>query len=235
MPSLFTNLANENSKALLNQLLQCPDDDHKQYRQVMYDLGIELSLAIRSSLAQLPGEHELLIGCTVEDADFLASGLITGLESVKKNKVSLACFWNKSSYSPCGLDEYEIAPVFKSYEEPVADSECMLIIVKSIISGACVVATNLTRLITSRNPSRIFVTAPVMLKGAESRLEQHFDADIVSRFEYTTFRIDDEKEGSIVKPGIGGNVYYRYGLKDEATKNRFVPEIVKRRREAVAI
>jgi hypothetical protein len=235
MPSLFSDLASENSKALLSQLLQCPDADYEQYRRIMYDLGIELSLAIGSSLAQLSGEHEILIGCTVEDADFLASGLITGLERAGKSKVSLACFWNKSSYSPCGLEEYEIAPVFKSYEEAVADSECTLIVVKSIISGACVVATNLTRLISSRNPSRIFVTAPVMLKGAESRLERHFDADIVSRFEYISFRIDDEKEGSIVKPGIGGNVYYRYGLKDEGTKNRFVPEIVKRRREAVAI
>jgi hypothetical protein len=68
----------------------------------------------------------------------------------------------------------------------------------------------LAMLIDDVIPSRVFVAAPVMLKGAEERLASEFPWEISSRFEYRMFAIDDEKdEEENVLPGIGGSVYER--------------------------
>jgi hypothetical protein len=110
--------------------------------------------------------------------------------------------------------------------------DAVLIVVKSIISGACVVKTNLASLIDEALPLRVIVAAPVMLKGAEQRLASEFPQSMSSRFEYFAFAIDDEKgSDDNVVPGIGGSVYERLGFGD---KTAYIPEIVKeRRRRAV--
>lgn len=232
MRESFTGYATAQAKSLLDQLLACHEDDFKTYQDVMRQLGHELG---KTLLEQLKGKEsqEILLACTVEDADFLAKGLLSELEN-SEFLVRLACFWNEKTFSPHGYEDFEMAPIIKAYEEPLSGEKSTLVIVKSIISGACVVATNITHLISERDPDDIFVCAPVMLAGAETRLHKHFDRKVVSKFRYLTFRVDAEKDGEIIKPGIGGNVYARYGFTDEKRKNHILPKLVAERRELIA-
>ncbi len=170
---------------------------------------------------------KLCVACTVEDADFLAKGIIDSLSDLYSD-ISLACFWNQHQQA------LSIAPIIKKYCEPTVNNANVLVIVKSIISSACVVKTNLTNLIQDSEPNRIFVVAPVMHCDAQEKLNKEFPAIIAEKFEYIYFAIDDEMEanGNLV-PGIGGNVYQRLGFKDQDNKNKFIPKLVKERRESL--
>ena len=69
-----------------------------------------------------------------------------------------------------------------------------------------------------------------MYKDAQKSLEKDFPTEISNKFRFLTFAIDTVKtsEGNIV-PGIGGLVYPKLGLGDSNEKNKYTPEIVKRR------
>jgi hypothetical protein len=108
------------------------------------------------------------------------------------------------------------------------------LVIKSIISSVCVVRTNITELVYDRNPSRVLIFAPVVLKGADEKLRQELDDDVSRRFEFYWFAEDDEKQGENVVPGIGGQVYERLGIGTRADKNRFTPELVRERRRVIA-
>jgi len=226
----LTTYASPAAQLLLDRLtIQNTSSD--SYREAMTFLGHELSNIIGSQLAEL-GEKPICIACTVEDADFLATGIIEGLlfHGISADKIRLACFWNER-VDPFQMEELSIAPILKKYIEPIDLNESLLVVVKSIISGACVVKTNLSTLIEDSNPIRVIVAAPVMYKGAEERLGREFGDTVASRFEYVTFAVDDERQGKEVVPGIGGSVYERLGFQGQADKNSYLPEIVKRRRE----
>jgi len=234
MTRIYTAYAENDEviKGFLNQLIDdstFPED----YRKVNNQLGHCLGQLL---INQYSGENiELYIACTVEDADFLAKGIIDVAESSGKfGTVKLACFWNER-VNLWGQPEMSVAPIKKRYREP-SSGECdqVLVIVKSIISSACVVKTNLTNLINEMNPQRIAIVAPVMLEGAEEKLEQEFESTIVQRFEYYAYAKDDQKDdiGNVL-PGIGGNVYERLGLGSQDEKNKRIPDIVKRRRSSL--
>lgn len=194
----------------------------KDYSEALYQLGKELGGIL---ITQITGEHQrICVACTVEDADFLAKGIIESL-SVLSADISLACFWNQRQQA------LSIAPIIKKYREPAVSNANIVIIVKSIISGACVVKTNLTSLIQEVDPERIFVVAPVMHADAQKKLNSEFPNTIVDKFNYIYFAVDDEKQanGNLV-PGIGGNVYQRLGFIDQDDKNKFIPQLVKARR-----
>ena len=178
----------------------------------------------------------ICIVCTVEDADFLAKGLLETLAvaGVDASRLKLVCFWNERvrRFTGDDHDSFDIAPIIKQYREDFDLNDAVLVVVKSIISGSCVVKTNLAALIDHVVPQRIIVAAPVMLLGAESRLAEQFPLSTSKRFEYLTFAIDDEKgEDDNVVPGIGGSVYERLGFAD---KTSYVPELVKQRRRGLA-
>ena len=107
-----------------------------------------------------------------------------------------------------------------------------MIIVKSIISGACVVKTNLTRVISFAKPKEIFVVSPVII-GAEDRLAREFPEEVSSKFKFVHFATDTEKDadGENIRPGIGGSVYELLRLGDGHSKNNYMPSIVKQRRK----
>jgi hypothetical protein len=46
------------------------------------------------------------------------------------------------------------------------------------------------------------------------------------------FASDKEKKGDSVIPGIGGSVYELLGFKNSEDKNKYMPTIVKERRES---
>lgn len=198
------------------------------YREAMRKLGVHLA---ESMLPRLKAQSakDICVICTVEDADFLARGLIEELESRSVgSRTRMICMWNERLKS----EGVSISPVLRTYEESFDRNDSVFIIVKSIISGACVVKTNLTKAISSANPKRIFVVSPVMLKGAEDRLSREFPTEIVDKFEFIHYATDSQKsnDGEEVLPGIGGSVYELLGFGNSKEKNKYVPEIVRERR-----
>ena len=69
--------------------------------------------------------------------------------------------------------------------------------------------------------------APVMYKDGVPNLMKEFPQDIVERFHFVTFAVDEDgtPEGEVV-PGIGGMVYRRLGLGDINAKNSYIPQMV---------
>ena len=226
----WTNLADESVKRLLDSLSTC---SVPEYRETMFSLGSKLAEALYADLNRSGLlDYDVCVACSVEDADYLARGVMHKLDEQLPRKSLLACFWNQKTFAPEGFESLEIAPILKQYCEPFRPDKCVLVVVKSIVSGACVVATNLNNLITDTKPKKIYVLAPVMLAGSEARLQEHFPSEVVCRFNYIRFAVDRGRdERGWVVPGIGGSVYERYGLGDEREKNLIMPEIVRIRRK----
>lgn len=230
----YTQYATKDVCNLLNKLADI-STPIEAYQDTMYRLGRNLAGEILSTLNKTEPDAEICIACTVEDADFLAKGIIDVLEDEQRfQAVRFACFWNER-LTPFGVKEASIAPILKKYREPFQSDNQYLVVVKSIISGACVVKTNLTNLIEDSDPRKILIVAPVILEGADQRLAAEFSSSIISRFEYRFYAIDDQKgENDNVIPGIGGSVYERLGFGSQQEKNRIVPQLVKTRREQLA-
>lgn len=229
MSRTFTAFATQDTEArtLVNELPRLKGDI-EGYREMMRKLGTHLADCILPQLLS-QSVKDICVICTVEDADFLARGVIEELESKSfRHNTRMICMWNHRVKN-AGVS---ISPVLRTYEEEFDKNDTVFIIVKSIISGACVVKTNLTKAITSANPKRVFVVAPVMLVGAEKRLSNEFPDGISDKFEFVHFATDTEKspDGEEVIPGIGGSVYELLGLGDGVAKNKYIPEIVRERR-----
>ncbi len=222
----YTELADTETKNFLDKLAD-KSTSPEAYRSVMFNLGVKLGNSI---LRSINSQSNVYVACTVEDADFLAKGILTTLEP-KVSKLAFACFWNQR-FSPFEINELKVAPILKKYQEPVNnDIVQYLIVIKSIISGACVVRTNLTNLIQKIEPEKIIIAAPVIYKTAEEKLSSEFNKDIYSKFEFFYFAKDSTRDDKgIVLPGIGGSVYERLGFEGQDEKNRYIPEIVKSRR-----
>lgn len=211
-------------------ILQDRSSDTYAYRMAMTELGHLLGDVLAEQAFEA-GDH-VCLAMTVEDADYLGQGMLRSLEQAG-HRVSLACFWNDRS-SAFGLRWAKMAPVVQEYVEPL-DGVDHIVMLKSIISGSCVVRTNLLHLFDEIVPGRVHVAAPVMLDGADARLAEAFPAEIAERFQYWTFEVDtDRTEDGEVLPGIGGEVYGRLGLGDAATKNRIMPELLMQRSLATA-
>ncbi|MDR2331513.1 MAG: hypothetical protein LBE58_18085 [Comamonas sp.] len=204
-------------------------NDVNKYREAMHAIGKHLGDGVLSSFDTASTE-DICVVCTVEDADFLARGVIEALEGAGYGRrVHLICLWNERIKK----DGISASPVVKQYQEKFNEAEASFIIVKSIISGACVVKTNLTRVLSYSKPKTIFVAAPVLLQGAEERLSREFPEDIARRFNFVHFSTHTDKsaDGEEVIPGIGGSVYKLLGLGDSSSKNKYLPNIVKERRQ----
>lgn len=203
-------------------------EDISGYRDHMRRIGSHLILAVEEELRSIPKSREICVVCTVEDADYLARGVIDRLEQIGfGSRIRLLCLWNKD-IRESGI---RLSPIIKQYKEDFETKDPIFIIVKSIISGACVVKTNLSRALSQAEPIKIYVISPVILEGAEKRLESEFPSSISSKFKFVWFVSDKEKQGEAVIPGIGGSVYKLLGFKDSEEKNKYLPAIVKERRQ----
>jgi hypothetical protein len=200
-------------------------DSPEAYRHQMHEIGKHLADGVLKSLRST--DANICVVCTVEDADFLARGLIEKLEDRGYEKrIRLICLWNEKIRE----SNVSLSPIVKEYKEKLDSNKTDFIIVKSIISGACVVKTNLTKAISVAQPNQIFVAAPVLLVGAEARLVHEFPKTISNKFEFVHFAVDTEKDGENVIPGIGGSVYELLGLGNSKEKNKYVPKLIKERR-----
>ncbi len=226
MTRVYSSLVNEHIKVLLDTIAN-KSSEPTLYRETMTKIGMSLGNILVTEIDQ--EQSSLYLACTVEDADFLAKGILNSLEN-KLQKIAFACFWNQR-FSPFEVEDMKIAPIIKKYQEPTASHVNYLVIVKSIISGACVVRTNLVDLIQKIDPENIFIVAPVMYYDAEKKLENEFEKNIYDKFRFFYFAKDDERtsQGEVI-PGIGGMVYDRLGFQRQKGKNSYIPEIVKYRR-----
>jgi hypothetical protein len=226
MTRLYSDICNQDVQKLLETLAN-KNVNSDQYKETMTKLGSNLGKFLVSKINNK--NPDIYLACTVEDADFLAKGILSKLENYYHN-IGFACFWNKR-FSPFEIEDLKVAPILKKYQEPAHEQVQYLIVIKSIISGACVVRTNLVNLIQKIEPEKIFIVAPVIYKNAEQKLKDEFDENIYSKFEFFYFAKDDERtqEGEVI-PGIGGNVYLRLGFEGQDNKNEYIPEIVKKRR-----
>ncbi len=226
MTRTYSDLANSNVRYLLKTLAD-KSSEPNLYKETMYEIGTNFGESI---LSEINNQHcSLYLACTVEDADFLAKGILDRLENQVKS-LAFACFWNER-FSPFEIKDLKVAPIIKKYQEPSKKNVNYLVIVKSIISGACVVKTNLINLIQKIEPEKIFIVAPVMYHTAEEKLKNEFESEIYKKFQYFYFAKDDERtpEGEVI-PGIGGIVYDRLGFDGQYGKNSYTPKIVKSRR-----
>jgi hypothetical protein len=226
MTRTYSNLANTDVQALLSRLID-KGTVPALYRDTMTKLGSTFGDVLLNTIKD--DSVSVCLASTVEDADFLAKGILERLETRLKS-VTFACFWNQR-LSPFDVEDLQIAPILRKYQEPTATKIDFLIVVKSIISGACVVRTNLVELIQTIEPETIFVIAPVIHTQSEEKLKQEFDSDIYEKFQFLYFAQDSERnpDGEMI-PGIGGMVYDRLGFQDQDRKNQYTPEIVKSRR-----
>jgi hypothetical protein len=198
----------------------------EDYRVAMLALGQELGNNIVGKIHS--PDAKICLACTAEDADFLAVGIVGSLEAQGLSP-KLACFWNQRT-TPFGVSDIQVAPIIKKYREPFDSQTDILIVVKSIISGACVVKTNLKNLIQDITPQSIIIAAPVVYAGAEERLKDEFDRSVYEKFDFLYFAKDDErKDDGEVIPGVGGVVYDRLGFDGQDDKNRYMPKIVEER------
>lgn len=231
----FTDSADDSARSLLG-ILADKSSNEELYRTAMRRLGEALAQVIARNYASAC-QGNVYVVCTVEDADFLARGLLDGLvgSGVPSSQVRFACFWNERlrKFKNADRETLDIAPIVKQYKEPIDVSSTLLIMVKSIISGACVVKTNLSALVEHAMPRSVIVAAPVMVRGSQDKLASEFPSELADRFEYVTFAYDDPAAGSdhLVEPGIGGSVYKRLGMENKAS---YVPELVKRRRQSLS-
>jgi hypothetical protein len=226
MTRTYSSLTTQSDQICLNTLID-PATSVDRYREAMFALGVSLGEAILGRLKDI--NCNIYLACTVEDADFLAKGILKKLEHHSAS-LAFACFWNQR-LSPFEIEDLQIAPIIKKYQEPHHTTVNYLVVVKSIISGACVVRTNLMHLIQTIDPDSIFIAAPVIYDSAEDSLKQSFASSIYNKFEFFYFARDDERTaaGEVV-PGIGGMIYDRLGFSGQDDKNSYVPEIVKSRR-----
>jgi len=220
----YTFDARSDIKELLDMLL-IPDVDEGRYRGAMYALGVVMA---KNLLYKLDLSQSYCLASTAEDADFLAKGIIDTLTG-KVKKLSLVCFWNYHNTPFQGGES--TAPIIKKFIEAGAVEADNLIIVKSIISGSCVVKTNLTSLIQDMTPERIYILAPIMHMNADKKLKQEFPTNITDKFDFQ-YLAKDQKRDEVTRevlPGIGGNVYALLGFGDQKTKNKYTPQIVQDR------
>ena len=227
----FTSFAERDPavKPLLEQLIQPVEVvPSEPYQAAMRELGRCLSRSLLEQHAAALQEKDICLISTVEDADFLAAGILDGLveSGLPESRLFFQCYWNERVRE----GGVSITPVIRQYVEPFEQHKAAYIVVKSIISSGCVIRTNLTRALTGAEADSVYILSPVMVEGAQVRLTQEFPPELAARFSYIWFATDAATEGDIVTPGVGGLVYDRLGFDGEVGKNTHTPRIVKQRR-----
>jgi len=217
----YSSYASELVKGALSSLLSSksrPSD----YREAMSALGGYLGEMLSR---EIPRAANPLVVSTAEDADFLTSGLLSALERTHPSKVHAAVFWNNHYQIPGS----SVAPIVHEYIQPGFETADCLVVVKSVISGSCVVRTNILALIEKMNAESIYIVSPVMHSKSEQSLRSEFPTNIAARFKFIYFATDAVRNAhGEVQPGIGGQVYQLLGLTDQPARTGFMPELVKR-------
>ena len=223
MSRIYTSIATPEAQKQLNCLLQSSDVP-KLYQSAMKELGRLLAEAILPDFIKQKSTEAIVVS-TAEDADYLQYGVSATLKSNKVN-TKLAVFWNHHYQLP---SQTSVAPILHSFIQPNYEDIDNVIIVKSVMSGSCVVRTNLIEMLDKINKiNKIYILSPVAHEKSEQKLKDAFPKEISSKFEFICFAIDDRKnkEGEVV-PGIGGQIYNLLGLDNQPALTGYMPNVVK--------
>ena len=206
------------ARSLLDTLLSA--ESNVKYQETMTQLGVAFGQILGD---KIDSSSKCLVAATAEDADYLASGLIDGLKP--RHEIMAAIFWN-NHYS---IGNSSVAPIVHKYLQPGFETAKSLILVKSVLSGSCVVRANIIALLEKMDVEKIFIVAPVVHSKSEESLKSEFPETISSLFEFIYFAMDQVKdECGEVKPGIGGQIYELLGMKDQPAKTGYMPKLVER-------
>jgi len=219
VPREYSHYADDSAKEALENLLKSTQSP-EVYSQVMEGIGRLLGEVLNSKLGK---KSRCLVASTAEDADFLSKGLFKKVK--EQHETTAAIFWN-NHYS-INEDQDSIAPVVHRFLQEGFEDADEILIVKSIISGSCVVKTNLLELIGKVHPKRIHIVAPVMFEKSMESLKKEFPTEVSEKFDFTCFAVDKirEKDGT-VRPGIGGEVYGLLGLPDQPARIGYIPRFL---------
>lgn len=220
----YTSLATPQAKRHLQGLLDSVNDT-TAYREHMVALGKLLAATVTLSLSQKDNADTLIIS-TAEDADFLQCGVSKELYN-RGLSSKLAVFWNHHYQL---TDHSSVAPIVHKFIQSGYESATDIIIVKSIMSGSCVVRTNLIEMLDNiQNIDNIFILAPVAHQQSEEKLRAEFPLSISQKFKFICFAIDEKRDntGEVI-PGIGGQVYELLGLKDQPVLTAYMPHVVEK-------
>lgn len=223
-PRKFTEFATDEVQTWLSQIAD-RSTSVESYRRIMTYLGCELGKRLPFATAS---HEKVLIVATSEDADYLVTGYINALKEYGMD-YKLAIFWNHHYSLPNGSS---VAPITQRFIQNGFDDCSRVVILKSIVSGSCVIRTNLIALLDSLNIdsiSDIIIVAPVMYNESEANLKRDFPEAISSKFKFQTFAIDSTREkNGIVLDGIGEEVYERLGLENQPAlmQKGYMPELV---------
>lgn len=217
----FNKIASQAAKNSLENLLKSKGNT-SAYRANMIKLGELLGSQVVEYLSNHVSKDTLIIS-TAEDADFLQHGVSTALRSARI-RTKIAVFWN-NHYSTLGTS---VAPIVHSFIEKDYDKVSNIVIVKSVISGSCVVKTNLLELLdTLKTVNSIYIVSPVIHKNSERSLKKEFPEEISNKFVFVYFACDSEKNstGEVI-PGIGGQVYELLGISKQPVLTGYTPKVV---------
>ncbi|KJF77322.1 hypothetical protein UA45_13380 [Morganella morganii] len=218
----FSQYTSNDAKTSLCRLLQA-NISPEAYQTEMKNLGLLLGESLSHKLSH---SGTCLLVSTAEDADYLSLGVIERLQQY--HNIKIAVFWN-NHYSPVG--DISIAPIVHRYLDADYEKSTQLIIIKSIISGSCVVRTNILEVIEKIKAKSIYIVSPVMHEHAEEKLKNEFPVKISKKFQFIYFATDKERDNTTgeVIPGIGGVIYKKLGLTDQPSQTGFIPLLVKQR------
>lgn len=216
----YSRFADHIAKSALNNLLASTEAP-AQYQSAMRLLGKRLGEELNTIL---PSSAKCLLVSTAEDADYLSSSVLEALKL--KHKTHAAVFWNHHYSVPNG----SIAPVVHKYIQPGFEDADSLVVVKSVISGSCVVRTNILALIEKINVSKIYIASPVMHEKSEEALISEFPDEISQKFVFVYFAKDAKKDktsGEVI-PGIGGQIYKLLDIGVQPVQTGYIPSLVKK-------
>jgi Zn-dependent peptidase ImmA (M78 family) len=236
MTTVNCTYLDQSVKELLERLND-PANNSLSDDRAMYQLGRKLGeniLSLINSKFIGNGYKKVYIATTVEDADYLAKGILEVIDA-KISNLGFACFWNHR-FAPSGIKELMVAPIVEEYMEPICDHIDYLIVATSVVSDDCVLRTNLTHLVEKINPLHIIIASPVITKGAKESVNSQFEVEISNKFEFLYFAEDSEdgEHGNSVS-GIIAKFEQSLESIDQDEKNKFTPQIVKMRRDGYVI
>lgn len=223
MSRIYTPIATIEAQKQLDRLLESIGTP-EAYQSTMTELGRLLAESILSDFTEASCKSAIVVS-TAEDADFLQYGVSTVLKLHEIN-TKLAVFWNHHYQLP---SKNSVAPILHSFIEPNYEEMQSVIIVKSVMSGSCVVRTNLIAMLDKiKNVENIFILSPVAHKDSRRKLKAEFPEEISSKFKFIFFAEDDVKngEGEVI-PGIGGQIYDLLGLENQPALTGYMPNVVK--------
>jgi len=218
------------SSNMLNHLLDTSRPP-KEYQDTMYNIGRILGDKLVKE-NKVNSTQKICIISTVEDADFLSKGVYDFLQE-KNFSLFFVCLWNQRERMYEG--GITVAPIIRKFAQPGYETADEMIVVKSIISGSCVVKTNITALFDKIRPKKIHIVSPVMHVDSDKKLLQEFPRNYSSIFDFEFLAKDkfrDNKTGEVL-PGVGGNVYERLGFSGQKDKNDYWPKLVRSMLHAV--